>query len=140
MDARPRIWQANLLVFLILIVVAVLGSVAQVISMSWGLLFTEFVLILLPTLAFVAWGTWRGWFRPRQVLNLRRIDRAGVGLSLLLGFAGWPVAVFIATITEKALSLVGVSDSPGLCARRDPGVGGARRRVRRVGVTLWVSR
>lgn len=110
MNARPRIWQANLLVFLILTMVAILGSVAQVISMGWGLLFTEFVLILLPTLAFVAWGAWRGWFRPRQVLNLRRIDRIGVGLSLLLGFAGWPVAVVIATIAEKALDLVGPLD------------------------------
>lgn len=106
-DTRPRVWQVNLLVFLVAIPVVFLGgAIHQVTSTSWGLLFTEVVLILLPTLAFMGLGGRRGWFWPREVLALRRIDLGSAGLSLLMGFAVWPLAGLIATLVDEILSRI----------------------------------
>ena len=68
-----------------MVLVVVVGSAVQSLSLSWGLLATELILILLPALLFV-WGSRLDW---RAVLRLRWPGWPPVLLALAVGAGVW---------------------------------------------------
>ncbi|HSO27219.1 MAG TPA: CPBP family intramembrane glutamic endopeptidase, partial [Anaerolineales bacterium] len=95
----PRVGRVNLLYLTTLVLVALVGGLMQFFSASWGLLATEFILILAPALLFVHLSglPWRATLRWR-----RPTIQAG-GLSLLAGLGLAPVGMWLAGITAAVL-------------------------------------
>jgi membrane protease YdiL (CAAX protease family) len=91
MENAPRVRNVNLLLLFTMVLVASIGSVFQVISLNWGLLITEFVLILGPALVFLLLRR-----KPmKEMLRLRWPGWRLILLSLLLGFSLWPLAALL---------------------------------------------
>ncbi len=102
-SSQPSLGRANALYLTSLLLVVVLGNLLQTSSIGWGLLATEFGLILLPCLV---------WLRLdglplRETLSLRWPGVGAVLLSALIGAGAWVAATLL-----DALGVVLVGYSP----------------------------
>ena len=96
MENAPRVRNVNLLLLFTMILVAIVGSFLQVLSLNLGLLITEFVLILGPVLVFVL-------LRRKPVKDTLRLRWPGwrtILLSLLIGVSIWPLAALLDMISS----------------------------------------
>lgn len=82
---------ANLLFLISMVLVLVLGSIAQSISFSWGLIATELFLILLPTIFFLR----KRGIPLREGLRLNPISLPIALLAVALGVSTWVFTIFI---------------------------------------------
>ncbi len=82
---------ANLLYLISMLLVLVLGSIVQTLSLTWGLLATEFGLILLPTILFL-----RAKKVPlKEGLRLRKIKPLVGLIALLIGVTTYLFSLLI---------------------------------------------
>ena len=88
---RPSVRAANLLFLLCMVLLITLGSLMQLQSFAWGLIGTEVLLLLLPTLLFVRFLR----LPARDTLRLRGLDPILALLSVGIGVAIWPMAVWV---------------------------------------------
>lgn len=84
----------NRLYLATIILVLILGSLMQSASFSWGLLGTEVLLILLPSLFVLR----RSKLPMRQVLRLNPIDPLIILAALLIGIGAWLVDAFLGVV------------------------------------------
>ena len=96
MENPPRVRNVNLLYLFSMILVVSLGSLAQGLSLNWGLVVTEFFLILGPALLFVLISR----KSPRELLRLRWPGLRTMLLCLVLGAAIWPLAALLDIISS----------------------------------------
>lgn len=85
------ILQANRLYLATMLLVISLGSILQIISFSWGLLLTEIVLILLPTL----WVLKRNQVNLRESAGLQKTSASLILVAAMLGGGAWLVTSLI---------------------------------------------
>jgi membrane protease YdiL (CAAX protease family) len=97
--SRPSLRSANWLYLLSMVLILLLGSAMQARSLTWGLLATEFGLILLPTLLFI------GIFRlaPRAVLRWRWPGLPLVALGALAGAGTWGLGIGLQGLASTVL-------------------------------------
>ncbi len=91
--------QAYLLFGISLLLVATVGTVAQIFSVPAGLAFTELALILLPAVVFLAWKR----LPVARALRWRRTSPLTSLLGIAVGTAGWGVAAGIHEFVSKPL-------------------------------------
>ena len=104
MKRTLSILNANILYLLTLLFVITLGSIMQLANLTYGLLGTEFLLILLPAVLFVR-------FRKvslRSAFRLHSIRWQTAVLCVLLGFAAWLIGSFIDTLVTELTGLPSV--------------------------------
>jgi len=108
LDHWPTITSVCWLFLISFGLVVIVGGVLQNLMPGWGLILTEVLLILLPTLI----SLWIGKYPIRQTLQLRWPHPSLVALGLLTGVALRTVAIWIANMTYEFLhiSLPGVAD------------------------------
>lgn len=95
----------NILYFVAMILVLVLGSVIQLLSLTLGLIGTEFLLILLPTVLFL-----RSRGIPlREGLRLRKLDWGTALLCVLLGVGTWAFSIYIEGLMMQISGMVSVN-------------------------------
>ncbi|PKO04774.1 MAG: hypothetical protein CVU41_15550 [Chloroflexi bacterium HGW-Chloroflexi-3] len=87
MNKTLSIIQANRLYLATMLLVVSLGFVLQSISFSWGLLLTEVVLILLPTL----WMLRHNQVNLREIAGWYKIRSSLVLVAVMLGAGAWMV-------------------------------------------------
>ncbi len=95
----PSLRSANWLYLLTMGLILTLGSFLQTQSIGWGLLATEFGLILLPTLLFI----WVGRRAPRAVLRLRWPGWRLVLLGLVIGAGTWGLGIALQGLATTVL-------------------------------------
>ena len=98
------LYSANLLFFLTMLLVILLGSLVQTWNLSWGLLITEFVLIALPAVLFL---------RQRRIplkrgLRLNPISPLTAVLCVLLGFSTFLFSVIIEAVMAQITGMASV--------------------------------
>ena len=98
------LFSANLLYFLTMLLVILLGSLIQTWNLSWGLLITEFVLIALPAVLFL---------RQRHIplkrgLRLNPISPLTAVLCVLLGFSTFLFSVIIEAVMAQLTGMASV--------------------------------
>jgi membrane protease YdiL (CAAX protease family) len=99
MHKIPTIRRANLLYMLSMISVVTIGAAMQAWSISWGLIATELLLILLPTLLFLRLDR----LPLSETLRLRWPGFRLATLSLLIGAGIWPLSVLLDILSAFAL-------------------------------------
>jgi hypothetical protein len=85
------ILQANRLYLAILLLVVSLGALLQSLSLTWGLLITEFGLILLPTL----WLLHHNKINIRESGGFKKPRAALLFVAVILGAGAWLVTVLV---------------------------------------------
>jgi membrane protease YdiL (CAAX protease family) len=99
LNYRPTMTSACWLFLICFGLVIIVGGLLQDLLPGWGLILTEVLLILLPTLISI----WIGKYPPKQTLQLYRPSPLVAILSLLAGVALRPVAIWIANVTNELL-------------------------------------
>jgi membrane protease YdiL (CAAX protease family) len=99
MHQLPTIRRANLLYTLSIMSVVTIGAAMQTWSISWGLIATELLLILLPTLLFLRLDG----LSPSKALRLRWPGVRLAALSLLIGAGIWPLSVLLDVLSTLVL-------------------------------------
>jgi membrane protease YdiL (CAAX protease family) len=112
--SQPSLRSANWLYLSTMGLILLLGSLMQARSMSWGLLATEFGLILLPTLLFI----WRGRLDWRAVLRWRWPGARLVALGALIGAGTWGLDMGLQGVAATVLGYTPASSLTSL--RTDP--------------------
>jgi membrane protease YdiL (CAAX protease family) len=107
--SRPSLVSAHWLYLLSMVLILTLGSFMQSQSISWGLLATEFGLILLPMLLFVRVGR----LPVRDVLPLRWPGLRLVALGALAGAGTWGLGI---ALQGLATTVLGYTPPSGLSA------------------------
>ncbi|MGN9164705.1 CPBP family glutamic-type intramembrane protease [Tissierellaceae bacterium HCP3S3_D8] len=97
---RNRILEVNILYLILGIGLIYLGSMAQNREMYSGLLITEYILILLPSLTYLKIGG----FSLRRVLRLNRITFKQILMIIGITIFTYPVAIFFQAIFIGILS------------------------------------
>lgn len=97
--------QVNRLYLASMILVISLGSWLQTISFSWGLLLTEILLILAPTL----WMLRRNQVNLRTSAGLRRPRASLILVAIILGSGAWMVTSLVEQIMMSITGYVPVS-------------------------------
>ena len=93
----PSLRSANFLYLLSLLLILTLGGWAQSRQLAWGLLGTEALLILLPTLLFIRLGR-LNW---RETLRWRWPGLRVTLLSLLIGAGMWPLSLLLESVSRS---------------------------------------
>ncbi len=76
----------------VFILLVFLGGIAQALHFEWGMLFTQWVVILLPAL----WYWKRYGFSQRGLHRLRPLERKYIPTILLLGISAWILNMLVA--------------------------------------------
>lgn len=101
-SSKPSLLSANLLYLLSMGLIVTLGAWLQGWSFGWGLILTELLLILLPTLLFI-----RLTGVPlRATLRLRWPGWPLALLGALVGAGLWPLGLFLETISATLFGYV----------------------------------
>ena len=113
--ADKRFGQAFLLFGVASILMLTLGMAVQAISLSFGLVITLLVVVLLPAVLFAIWKK----VPVKEALRLRPISISLALTSLLAGAGAWgiaaPLAMLIESLGLKSIPVDGLSvDSPGM--------------------------
>lgn len=111
-NTQPSVRSANWLYLTTMGLILILGSFLQARSMSWGLLITEFGLILLPTLLFLRLGR----LNPRAVLQLRWPGWRLVLLGAAIGFGVWGLDIGLQGLASAVLGYAPASGTSTLAA------------------------
>lgn len=97
---RPSIFEANTFYLFLAIVFINIGGIVQGLDEIKGLLFTEYIIILLPSLLFVIIKKIPG----KKFLKLNRISLKQVLLVIIITIFTYPLAVFVQGIFLTILS------------------------------------
>ncbi len=98
----------NILYLISMLLVVVFGSMIQSVSFGWGLLATELLLILAPTLVYLR----RKGLPLQQALRLNHISVGLGAAALMIGFGVWLVDAILSGIMT-ALTGYSISLGPG---------------------------
>jgi membrane protease YdiL (CAAX protease family) len=98
----PMVWEANLLVASLLILVMIGGGIAGAFGIS-ALLIVFQLLVILPGLIWIALRR----YPLKPTLRLHSINRQTVIWSVLIGLVCWPIAAGMAALIEQGLSRIG---------------------------------
>jgi len=93
----------NLIFLLTALLLITFGYYVQEKNIYLGLLITEFVLILIPPILYVAWKK----AGIRNVFRLNKIDTKLLGLCVFITLLAYPVGVFLNLVGHMILSLFG---------------------------------
>jgi len=102
-DQQPSLAAANGLFLLSLILVAVGGSMIQMVSVSWGLVATEILLIFLPAYLYLRW-------QKMPVAETVRWRWPGARVAFLTVWIGLCLYLFAAFLSTILLELLGYSE------------------------------
>ncbi len=119
--ASPGLLPANLLYSLSMALIVTLGAWMQAGEPRWGLIATELLLILAPTLLFAR----RQRLEVRRAFRLRRPGWALAGLALLIGAGLWPIGLFLELLSSLLFGLptpVGADSLPNTAGQSAPWV------------------
>ncbi len=109
-EKRLKVLDANLLYLIGAILFAVIGAYVQQLSLKFGLLITEYVLILMPPIIYLALRK----INIKESLRLKKLSlKHGlmvIGITLLM----YPTAVFANALMMMLLSLLGNLNIPQL--------------------------
>lgn len=102
-DARPpaasgRVYRANLLFLISIVLVMTLGGLAQLVRIWPGLIFTELFCVLLPAFLFA-----RRTGPVAEVMRLRWLGLLPFAIGILTGAAAFPLAISADAIGERIL-------------------------------------
>lgn len=111
-NTQPSVRSANWLYLTTMGLIVILGSFLQTRSMSWGLLATEFGLILLPTLLFL----WLGRLDARAVLQLRWPGWRLVGLGAAIGAGVWGLDIGLQGLASAVMGYAPAAGASTLAA------------------------
>ncbi len=95
-ERKPSLLRANLLYLISMLLIVGIGSRLQSIHAAWGVVATEVLLILIPTLLFTRWED-LSW---RETLRLRWPGWTPALLGLLIGAGLWPLSLVIESVTN----------------------------------------
>lgn len=98
-NTRPSLRSANWLYLVTMLLILTLGSYLQSRSFAWGLLLTEFGLILVPTLLWLRLGR----LAPRATLRLRWPGGRLVLLGALIGGGTWGLGIALQGLASTVL-------------------------------------
>lgn len=88
---RPSIFQVNLLYLFLAIAFINIGALVQNRDLMQGLLFTEYILILLPSLLLILFTK----TRMKKFLRLNKINLKQIILTIIITIFAYPLAVFL---------------------------------------------
>lgn len=96
---------ANVLFLVTMLLIITLGSVMQLLSLTWGLIGTELLLILLPAVLL---------FKIRRIplvegLRLKKVSLPVAAVSVLLGISTFLLSIYIEGLMMKLTGMVSVS-------------------------------
>lgn len=97
---KPSIFEVNVLYLLLGIILLLLGSLVQNREIYSGLLITEYILILLPSLLFLYFKR----YPIKKVLRLNRISFKQILMVILITIFTYPLAIFLQAIFLSILS------------------------------------
>lgn len=97
---KPSIFEVNILYLLLGIGLLLIGSTVQSIDIYSGLLVTEYILILLPSLLFIQV---KG-YSFKKVLRLNKIKVKQILMVIIITIFTYPLAVFLQAILIGILS------------------------------------
>lgn len=100
---NPPILDVNILYLIIALLLITLGALAQHREVYTGLLITEYLIVLMPTLLYIKL---RG-FSIKQVLRLNKISLKQAIYVILIVILSYPIAIFFNFIGIMALSRFG---------------------------------
>lgn len=114
---RPSEKDANKIYLLILILFVFVGSYVQRKSLYLGLVFTEFVIVLLPVVLFLIFKR----YDVKYVLRLNKLNLNHVFLIIAIMICGMFVSSFFSILTNYVLSKFGKIPIPPINAATDIG-------------------
>lgn len=98
-EQRPSISVASRFYLLVLLLMAVLGTAVQVVSVAWGLVVTEIFLIFLPAYLYLRWRK----LPVAETIRWRWPGWPVIVLALLVGLSLNQFAIWMATVLMKVL-------------------------------------
>lgn len=98
-EQRPTIFSANLLYLVSMILILTVGVWMQNQALSWGLIGTELLLILLPTLIWLR----RNQLPVKATMRVRWPGGLAIILAVIIGVGVWLLDVFLSNVMEFLL-------------------------------------
>lgn len=100
---RPSILEVNILYLVLGLLLWFVGSIAQARELYSGLLFTEYIIILLPNLIYLKLMG----FSLKKVLRLNKISLKQIGYIIFITIFAYPVAIFFNFIMTIIITTFG---------------------------------